>query len=531
MSTRINLEDGELGHSLPSWVSDLLGGKSYITDDVNQSPSSPLKGSPMDNSSDYSEMDTSNLTKETSVMSQGDLDKLREKYSLPFGIQLRILEEGKTILSTRPGKVALYEAAFHDGKSCNKLPVLTEDEAKRTAEVLGKIEPGVYFDVSKVLDSKTFKKHFARGRMEVSSRGGEITTSGDEGESRLSRGDLQHGSPSRGDSWWLGGKVQDPFSNLFPRGSSLRSDLRSESLSDSGLSLKLRSDGKVLKNSPFILLLSWSNARFIYSYVSMDQPVHSDQKGWGEEGCELNGDISTTLERDCHSRKTSSGGRPQPHRKEGRSEDSKGKEAMLPPLPKRTKSNKGASNAVVRASGPESSSTLPGKDLGPRALMMYSASVAWKILRGAILPADKEKVNQFPTEELVIESFHALEGQLAELGEQAVKTGIELKDKFEAMARLEADVVEVTSKLALAKKLAIEKFKSSNDFKVAVTDFTATYFGEGFEFYKRQLLHQHPNLCIDVASMEMDADFAEEEAAAKEGEKEEGNKGEAKPAT
>ena len=58
-------------------------------------------------------MDTYNLTKETSVMSQGDLDKLREKYSFPSGIQLRILGEGKTILSTRPGEVAFYETAFH----------------------------------------------------------------------------------------------------------------------------------------------------------------------------------------------------------------------------------------------------------------------------------------------------------------------------------------------------------------------------------------------------------------------------------
>ncbi|GFS36404.1 hypothetical protein Acr_00g0045770 [Actinidia rufa] len=227
-------------------------------------------------------------------MTQGDLDKLREKYSFPTRIQLRIPEEGETILSTRPGEVTFYEAAFPAGlrfpihpivwrilnhykicpaqlspnawrfivcslviwryykrhiscdefrclyslsplpdsgwyyfkarpdknllrgslsnvkgykksffclwrlmgvlsehafgKSCNTLLVLTEDEAKRTAEVLSKIEPGGYFDVSKVLDSKTFKKHFARGRMEVSSSGGENTTSGDEGESRFSRG-------------------------------------------------------------------------------------------------------------------------------------------------------------------------------------------------------------------------------------------------------------------------------------------------------------------------------------------------------
>ena len=118
---------------------------------------------------------------------------------------------------------------------------------------------------------------------------------------------------------------------------------------------------------------------------------------------------------------------------------------------------------------------------------------------------------------------------MAELGEQVTKTGDELKDKSEAMARLEAEVAELTSILALAKKLAIEEFKSSNDFKDAVTDSAAMYFGEGFEFCKRQILHQHPNLGIEVASMEMDAGLDEEEEEAKMGENEEDNEGEANP--
>ncbi|GFZ06696.1 hypothetical protein Acr_18g0008660 [Actinidia rufa] len=60
-------------------------------------------------------MDTSSLTKETNVMSQTDLNKLREKYSFPSGVQLRIPGEGETILSTRKGKVAFYEDAFLAG--------------------------------------------------------------------------------------------------------------------------------------------------------------------------------------------------------------------------------------------------------------------------------------------------------------------------------------------------------------------------------------------------------------------------------
>ncbi|GFS43721.1 hypothetical protein Acr_00g0086530 [Actinidia rufa] len=278
------------------------------------------------------------------------------------------------------------------GKSCNTLPILTEGEAKRTAEVLGKVEPGGYFDVSKVLGSKTFKKHFARGRMEVSSSGRENTTSGDEAMS---------------------------------------------------------------------------------SQISLS---------------------TLTKERNILGRTTT------PKRK-AEVDDSKGKEAMPPPPPtKRTKSNKGVSNAIMRTLAPGTSSPLPGDNLGFGASMMLSAPVARKILNGIILPVDKEKLEQFTSDNLVTKSFHALG--------QAAMVGAELKDKSKVVVRLEAEVAEFTSKLVQAKKLAIKEFKSSNDFK---------------------LLHQHPNLGIDMASMEMDVDFDEEEEAAKEGEKEMGNEGEANP--
>ncbi|GFY81133.1 hypothetical protein Acr_01g0009420 [Actinidia rufa] len=126
MSSSINLGDGELGHSLPFWVCDHLGGKSYITDDGGRGGSF--------------------LPLETNGSSFRACLWVRESCGFPvLGMP---------------------------GKSCNTLPVLIEDEAKRTVEVLGKIEPRGYFDVSKVLDSKTFKKHFASGRMEVSSSGG-----------------------------------------------------------------------------------------------------------------------------------------------------------------------------------------------------------------------------------------------------------------------------------------------------------------------------------------------------------------------
>ena len=62
-----------------------------MMDEVNQLPSSPLEESPpRDESSDHeenSEIDTRTpLEKEFNIMTQGNLDCLRESYSFPSGI-------------------------------------------------------------------------------------------------------------------------------------------------------------------------------------------------------------------------------------------------------------------------------------------------------------------------------------------------------------------------------------------------------------------------------------------------------------
>ncbi|GFY85219.1 hypothetical protein Acr_03g0019930 [Actinidia rufa] len=187
---------------------------------------------------------------------------------------------------------------------------------------------------------------------------------------------------------------------------------------------------------------------------------------------------------------------------------------------------------------------------------MSDASVARRLLTGVIPASDKKEVDQLSENELVAKSFHALgqvvvfasslalrsqehlhdmdfhmaradsaelelvkaqnravevENRLAELSEEGSKPGSEMDD-------LKATVAELTNKLAKAKELAIEDFKTSGEFKAAVIDSATTYFSEGFEFCKRQLLHQFPNLGVDVANMAMDPSFAEEEEARKEGE-------------
>ena len=58
-----------------------------------------------------------------------------------------------------------------------------------------------------------------------------------------------------------------------------------------------------------------------------------------------------------------------------------------------------------------------------------------------------------------------MEGFLNEFGEREQKAIEELKEETEAMARLEAEVVELKKQQTLAKKLVVEEFKSSNDFQ------------------------------------------------------------------
>ncbi|GFY95697.1 hypothetical protein Acr_11g0000030 [Actinidia rufa] len=531
MSSKTILGNEESEQSLPSWISDHLGGRSYI-DETNQSPSflPVLTTSP--------KMDTSSLNKESNVMSQAELDNLGATYSFPHGslYSLSPLPDSgwyyfkarpeKNLLRGSPSNVKGRKTRFFfasgdewefpsgtagsdsiprvprswgtPGKSCNKLPTLSEVDAKRTETVFGKIEPGGYFEVSKVLGSRTFRKHFAAGCAALSTSGGDNTTSGDDGEFVTREDSVEYmgvirrgiggairrallGIPDETLLRWLGGKVKDPFTNLLSGKSGSSSNSGSDSISDFELPPELRSDGGKAKAEKAVK--------------------------------------ATTAK---------------------------------PPTKGVVIREKRAINARGRAAKAGTSS-LGG--IGSES-MMSDAAAARRLLTGVIPASDKKEVDQLSENDLVAKSFHALgqvvvfasslalrsqehlhdidfhmaradsaelelvkaqkravkaENRLAELSEEGSKPDTEVDD-------LKATVAELTNKLAKAKELAIEDFKASGEFKAAVTDSTATYFSEGFEFCKRQLLHQFPNLGVDVANMAMDPNFAEEEEAIKEGE-------------
>ena len=121
--------------------------------------------------------------------------------------------------------------------------------------------------------------------------------------------------------------------------------------------------------------------------------------------------------------------------------------------------------------------------------------------------------------------FSDLEQQLAEARtrEQQVSNKFaKLKDERDTLAdKVEKSgilVVELRESMTRAKKLAVEEFKSSSNFLGAVEDVASKYFGEGFDFCKRQLRRHHPDLAINLEDMGLDHDLLAKEDEDEEGE-------------
>ncbi|GFZ05204.1 hypothetical protein Acr_17g0007760 [Actinidia rufa] len=93
-----------------------------------------------------------------------------------------------------------------------------------------------------------------------------------------------------------------------------------------------------------------------------------------------------------------------------------------------------------------------------------------------------------------------------------------LADHLEKSGALVNELREALNK---AKESAVEEFKSSSEFMVAVEDAASKYFGEGFNFCKVQLRRHHPDLAIDLEGTVVDQDLlAELDEAEEENDKE-----------
>ncbi|GFZ20830.1 hypothetical protein Acr_28g0015350 [Actinidia rufa] len=170
----------------------------------------------------------------------------------------------------------------------------------------------------------------------------------------------------------------------------------------------------------------------------------------------------------------------------------------------------------VKRGGEQRSSTYCSVVLGFKASMLENPDVEEKLLEGMIPPADKEVVGKLDLDWAISKFFHIVDQVVDELKK--------IKENRDAtVERLEKEMAELKKNEALAKKLAIEEHKSSDDFQEAV-EFTASkYSGEGFDFCKRQIGRLHPDL--DIQDMGIDVELLkkeeDEEGSCGEKEKEE----------
>ncbi|GFY80995.1 hypothetical protein Acr_01g0008040 [Actinidia rufa] len=209
--------------------------------------------------------------------------------------------------------------------------------------------------------------------------------------------------------------------------------------------------------------------------------------------------------------------------------------------------------------------------LSRKGLRPHLCGYGKKILAGVILPADKEKVDKLTFDQVVTKFIHAIgqgvilgsslavrsrdfaesalnqkavaesaememvraqnraiemEGALAEEQAKGKKLAEDADARNKVITKLEARISELEKSQSLTQGRIIAAFKESDDFLEAVRGSASSYFGDGFDFCKRQLAHQYPDLGVDLEDVEMDHEFlAKEEAEAEQRAAEEGAAG------
>ncbi|GFY85818.1 hypothetical protein Acr_04g0005560 [Actinidia rufa] len=183
--------------------------------------------------------------------------------------------------------------------------------------------------------------------------------------------------------------------------------------------------------------------------------------------------------------------------------------------------SKGAVHVVAPLKG---TSANHGVVLGLKASMLKNSVMAEKLLEGVIPPSDKEDIKKLDPDRAMSKFFHR---RSVVLGSFLASHGREMRDETkenrDATVERFQKVADLKKNEALAKKSSIEEYKSSDDFWEAVEFTTSKYFGEGFDFCKRQIGHLHLNL--DIQDMGIDAKLLEKE----EDEEESGEEKEREP--
>ncbi|GFZ05830.1 hypothetical protein Acr_17g0014020 [Actinidia rufa] len=549
------------------------------------------------------------VEEKTNIMTLEELDALRETYSFPSRVRVRLPKEGETITSARPGEVAFYEAVFPAGlcfpihptirlilqfyniylaqlvpnawrsivcsmamwrvfkqnkktllggypsnvkgwkskfffvsgnewelpegssregaprvprtwevpnKHCNNPPRLYGDESKVFEEVFRSVEKIGRFSVLVLLELKSFYRVFistgsmASGTAGEGRPGGEASSSScDAGSIRIELRRILPHIPDLTLLRWLGRKVFDSIFNWNP---SSGLNPTSDSCLDSG--------------QPFSL------TRMRISFKKLGEKLEKSKNGSSGIPAPAKGVV---IGKKCTGESLASSA----SKKEKVDDGSKGQGVDHEPKGKKkaTSSSNAPTTPTTASSHPkEGTSANLGAALGPTASILGRSSMAGKLLRGVIPPADKKKALVLSSS-LAVQSREAREqaslqegraasmetevARLQKANDELAKTKSDQDSLVYKFERLGILVVKLREALDKAKESAVEEFKSSSEFVVAVEDSASKYFGKGFDFCKVQLRRHHPDVAIDLEGTMVDQDLlAEQDEATEEKEKE-----------
>ncbi|GFS37997.1 hypothetical protein Acr_00g0055120 [Actinidia rufa] len=465
-----------------------------MEDEITRLPSS-LKEDPSSPESSPSVVLPS-IEREVNIMPLEELEQLRESCSISSSIQIRLPEEGETIMSACPSEVAFYEAAFHElfGLYKNSMPdsgwlyfkarVILGRRSFKGSEVMGhprflddvmsSVEGGNLYLVKVILDSKTFRRSFNLLSNPMASGGG------DNGEGCICW---------RGNSGNRRTRVSPSILEMnIPKVKALKFSFvaMSRRISLKKLSQKLeesKSESSIAKSTP-------SKGVVIGEKSPREASVTSPNK----KG-------NTTL----------------PSKKGKTANSSNGKEIVPPSEAKKVKPSNAASTKATPMLKPQLT-LLPCWGLKPS--ILGSLSVAEKILSRAVPPADKEKVEQLTLDHTVTKFFHVIGQALLWSKERGDKVtlqqgrvaSLEGKNVLSSTADKGRDTscgAEAKGgSLYAASYGAVQVLSEFHDVVKAVA---SKYFGKEFDFCKGQLHRQHPDLAIDLEGMGLDHDLLDEE--------------------
>ncbi|GFY82854.1 hypothetical protein Acr_02g0010940 [Actinidia rufa] len=408
-------------------------------------------------------------------MTQGELDRLRESCSFSSSIQIRLPEADETILSPRPGEVAVYEAAFYAG-----LCLLIHPTIRRILHFYNiysaQLVPNAWHSVICTPNSEWL--YFMVKLKKPLFGDTPITLRGERRNYSSSR--RITGSSPKGFLGKLG--FQRSRGHRAPQSSTSRSfSFKSKSMASSGGD---NAEDKLVGDAAPIAV--------------------------GNQAAQA----QAQARKPAISRRIS--------------------------LKKLAQLAEGSTSANPMAKSTPVAKGPPGKEPRPTLVLSWGSkppcwknpAMAEKLLERVIPPADKEKVEKLNLDR-AISKFFQIVGQAVVIGfclaghdkemrdeamtQQAQAALVESKMiraqklavELERQLRLEKKVSELKKNEALAKKLAIEEYKSSNDFQEAIEFIASKYFCKGFDLCKGQIGRLHPDL--DIQDMGIDTELLEEE--------------------